>query len=87
MEAGFCGGFVAQYIMAATVDTLVPRPTVAVFFLFSFLPKQVQFQRIQLLLLTLILLSFMQICRIVHVRPYACSSVLSHHVGAASMSE
>ena len=39
MEAGFCGGFVAQYIMAATVDTLVPRPTVAVFFSFLLSPQ------------------------------------------------
>ena len=45
MRAGFCGGFVAQWLWLLQSDTLGSSPPVAVFlFFFSFLPKQVKFQ-------------------------------------------
>ena len=44
MEAGFCGGFVAQWFMSALVpNTLGLSPAVASFSLFSFLSQQVEF--------------------------------------------
>ena len=44
MEAGFCGGFVAQWFMAAIQsDTLGLSPAVAGFSLFSFLSQQAEF--------------------------------------------
>ena len=44
MEAGFCGGFVAQWLWRLLSDTLGSSPAVAGFSLFSFLPEQVEFQ-------------------------------------------
>ena len=38
MEAGFCGGFVAQWFMTALVRHLGSSPAGASFSLFSFLP-------------------------------------------------
>ena len=43
--AGFCGGFVAQWLWRLQSDTLGSSPAVAGFSLFSFLPEQVDFQR------------------------------------------
>ena len=43
MEAGFCGGFVAQWFMAALVRHPGFESTVAGFSLFSFLSQQAEF--------------------------------------------
>ena len=47
VRAGFCGGFVVQWFMVATVRTLGLSPAVAVFSLFSFLPEQVEFHALK----------------------------------------
>ena len=44
MRAGFCGGFVAQWLWRPQPDTLGSSPAVDCFSLFSFLPEQVEFQ-------------------------------------------
>ena len=43
VEAGFCGGFVAQWFMVALVRHPGFKSAVASFSLFSFLPEQVKF--------------------------------------------
>ena len=44
MRAGFCGGFVAQWLWRLQSDTLDSSRAVAVFSLFSFLSEQVGFR-------------------------------------------
>ena len=44
MEAGFCGGFVAQWFMAALVGHPGFKSHSCLFFAFSFLSKQAEFQ-------------------------------------------
>ena len=44
MRAGFCGGFMAQWLWRLQSDTVGSSPAVAHISLFSYLPEQVEFQ-------------------------------------------